>query len=282
MLKNVNFLTHIGVSTKCLRHLGEINNEINYQTTKKNRIMKNLKWLVFGLVATMLFTTSCDFSDDDGLFNCERGEGPIVTEDLPVDEFRSVELDIDADVFITQGPNFSVTVEGQQNIINELDLDVDGNTWHICFEDCVRNHDDLDIFITMPTIDRLAIDGSGSITGDNFFDVDDIELDISGSGDIDLGLSADDIDAKISGSGKMILEGDADKLDFKISGSGDLRAFDLVVRKADIVISGSGDAEVNVTDDLDIKISGSGDVYYKGQPSIKIDVTGSGDVISVD
>lgn len=244
--------------------------------------MKNLNWLIIGLVSVVLFTTSCGLSDDDGLFNCERGEGPIVTEELNIDEFRGVELDISADVFITQGSEFSVTVEGEENIINELDLDVTGNVWHICFEDCVRNHDDLNIFITMPVIDYLKIDGSGSITGENFFEVDDLELKISGSGDMDLGVGADDIDAKISGSGKMILEGDAERLDFKVSGSGDLRAFDLVVEKANVTISGSGDVEVNVTDDLDIKISGSGDVYYKGNPSVSIDITGSGEVISVE
>ena len=53
---------------------------------------------------------------------------------------------------------------------------------------------------------------------------------------------------------------------------------DAQTRVADITISGSGSAEVNVSEQLDIKISGSGDVYYRGNPSINIDISGSGDV----
>ena len=227
--------------------------------------------------------TSCGIADDDGLFNCERGEGEKVARTLDITDFSGVELDIAADVYITQGDTYEVIAEGQDNILNELEARVEGNVWHIKFDDCVRNYDGLDIFITMPEIDYLSVDGSGDIIGENFFEIEDIEMKICGSGNIDIGIEeGDDIDAKISGSGKIKLEGTAQKLDFKISGSGDLRAFDLELEKADINISGSGDAEVFVTDDLDIKITGSGDVYYKGNPDIDVSITGSGDVVNAN
>jgi hypothetical protein len=43
-------------------------------------------------------------------------------------------------------------------------------------------------------------------------------------------------------------------------------AADLVTNKCDVRISGSGDVEINVTDELDASISGSGSVLYKGDP----------------
>ena len=54
------------------------------------------------------------------------------------------------------------------------------------------------------------------------------------------------------------------------------------LEKADVTISGSGDAEVTVSDDLDVKITGSGDVYYKGNPDLDVNITGSGEVINAN
>ena len=240
---------------------------------------KNLIFAVLTIAATM--STGC-FSDDNGFFNCEKGEGDILTETRNIDDFQGIELDIAADIFLTQGDEFLVEIEGQENILDELDLDVKGDVLEIGFDDCVRDYDDLIFRITMPELDFLSIKGSGKIITENFFSVNDLELKISGSGDMDLGLNADDLETRISGSGKLLLEGAVNDFDAEISGSGDVRAFGLVGEKVDIKITGSGDMEVYATDKLDIKITGSGDVYYRGTPEVNVDITGSGDVINAN
>ena len=218
--------------------------------------------------------------DDDGFNNCIRGEGGTVTADLNLNEFNGIKLEVDAEVFLTQGNNQSVTVEAEDNIIDVLDLDVQNNIWKIEFDQCVRDHDDIRIFITMPNIRFLSITGSGLIRGENNFNVNNIDLRISGSGDMDLALDAANVDARISGSGKMFLEGNTEEFDFSIAGSGDYRAFDLNAERGDIEVTGSGDSEVRVNDFLDIEINGSGDVYYKGFPALDVEINGSGRVVN--
>ena len=220
--------------------------------------------------------------DGDGGLGCVRGSGPTVTEFLNIDEFDAIGLEISADVFIEQGPNFEVRVEGQENIIEELDLDVRNGFWEIEFDRCVRNVDDLRIFITMPDITELRINGSGDIIGDNVFDVGDITLRISGSGNMDLALEADDINSTIVGSGDIRLEGFADDNDLRIDGSGDFYGFNLECFTTNVEILGSGDAEVFVTDDLRVRITGSGDVFYKGNPALDINISGSGRVVDAN
>ena len=244
--------------------------------------MKNLKFNFVLILVIALSLPSCWYDHDNNFFNCERGEGDIVSEVLDMEEFTGVKLTTDGDVFITQGEDFSVEVRGQENILDILEIDVQNDIWEIEFDRCVRNVEGFEVFITMPEIEYLAVTGSGLIRGENTFEVNDIELKVSGSGDIDIVLNADDIDGRISGSGEINLEGGASTLDFRISGSGDLQAFDLIVDRADIEISGSGDAEVNVNDDLDVKITGSGDVLYKGNPSVSVQITGSGEVIDAN
>ena len=244
---------------------------------QKHQIM-NKRILSVLTIATMFILTGCYYDDDGGIFNCVNGSGPVETETLNLESFTGIRLDCSADVFITQGPEQEVFVKGQENIIDELELHVDDGVWEIDFDDCVRDYEELEIFITIPEIDYIRISGSGQVVGENTFTGEDIVLRISGSGDMDLGLDYDEIDAKISGSGEMEMEGFCDYFDFIISGSGDISAFDLEAQKGYVKISGSGRAEVTVLDVLDVDISGSGDVYYKGNPILNVDITGSGEV----
>lgn len=214
---------------------------------------------------------------------CEKGDGPTVNKELSLPPFHSLVLDISADVFITEGEAQSITVEGQENIIDQLELDVRNETWEIDFEQsCIYNHDDLKIFITLPEIRSIEIDGSGNVVGENTFTGDNIDLTIDGSGDMDLALEVKEVNARVEGSGDFELEGLADVVRYYVRGSGDIRAFDLEALEADVEIRGSGSVEVTVVDFLKVDIDGSGDVFYKGNPELDVRVDGSGEVKDVN
>lgn len=235
---------------------------------------------IFVLLATVF--TSCGWNDDDGLFGCERGEGPIVTKELPVEDFEELDLEINAKVILRVGDRQEVLVEGQDNIIDLIELDVRNDEWDIEFDDCVRDAERLVFTITTPFVREIKISGSGEVVSEDFLEAERMDIRISGSGRVDLGLRADRTNARISGSGKLFLEGETDRLDLNISGSGDVRAFNYAAQRCDVNISGSGDVEVLVQDELDVKITGSGDVFYKGDPRIEVNISGSGDVIDAN
>ncbi|WP_373552624.1 head GIN domain-containing protein [Haliscomenobacter sp.] len=243
--------------------------------------MKRILFLTIGLALTLM-QFSCDFDFDDGIGPCVRGNGNNVSRELNLPNFTGVDLDISAEVIITQGDSFKVTVEGESNIIAELETDVRNGIWEIDFDRCVRDQDELTIFITMPRVRSLSISGSGIITSTNIMEVDDIDLNISGSGKIDVGLDADDISSRISGSGRVVLEGEANSVEHTVSGSGDLFAFLLQTRDADIRVSGSGNSEVKVSENLNVRISGSGDVYYRGKPQVEVSISGSGKLVNAN
>lgn len=245
--------------------------------------MKRIILLLLTTFAVALTFNSCiiDFYDDNDGF-CVRGEGPVVSRELNMPFFRGIDLEVPAKVLITQGPTLRVRAEGYDNIVNAIERDVRNGIWEIEFNDCVRNIGELTIYVTMPEIASLRISGTGDIIGENFFTTDDIELIISGTGKIDLGLDADDIYARISGTGNIILEGDADELELESTGTGDFRAFQLKLNRADIEITGAGDAEVFVTNYLRVRITGTGDVLYRGNPRIDFNITGTGDLIDAN
>ena len=250
--------------------------------------MKKLLKILMVLTLFSTGLTSCYFDfDSDGRSpnfssNCEEGFGSTITEELNLTEFTGFELNIDAQVYLTQGDDVEVLVKGQENIIDELETRVRNDVWEIEFDDCVEDSDVLRIYITSPNINFIANNGSGKIKSDNILRMNDLEIKNNGSGRLELSLEGDLVTLRNTGSGKIELEGVAATLDADIKGSGDLEAFDLLVRDGQVEVDGSGDAQVNVSDFLEIMIEGSGDVYYKGDPDLKVTTRGSGKVFNAD
>ncbi len=214
---------------------------------------------------------------------CKKASGPSVTETIELPPIDGIDLSIAADINLTYGETQSISVTAQQDVLDELERDVRGNTWYISLDNCVRNHDDITIDITIPELTRIDISGSGDVyTTNTFLEQGNLDLNISGSGDLDIAFEGGDVDSRISGSGDVKLEGSATSISQRVSGSGTLKAFDMPCQTADFNVSGSGSAEVTVSDQLDVRVSGSGDVYYKGQPILNVDITGSGDVINAN
>lgn len=208
-----------------------------------------------------------------------KGEGPQVTKTLDVDDFEGITLAFNATVYLTQGNTYSVKVEGQENIINNIETDVRGGHWKIKFDENVGRHEKLTLWITMPTLNQASISGSGTIKGETAFrNLDEVEVSISGSGDIELELDANTVNTGISGSGDIQLQGGSTTHKIRISGSGDVDAADLRSQETAVRISGSGDCRVHAENMLEVSTSGSGDVYYTGRPGVSAKVSGSGKV----
>ena len=237
--------------------------------------------LLGGLLAAV---PSCIYIDDDHppFFDCEEGFGPQVTRELFVPEFSNVALTISADLILAEGPDPFVEAKGEENIIDLIERDVHNDTWEIEFERCVRNHDHLQIFATMPFFEEIVLSGSGDINSANTLTNTNFDLVLTGSGEIDLDLETFQTDAVISGSGDIELTGISDDLDLTISGSGDFDSFGLESKTASIQITGSGSVELTVTETLNVVISGSGSVFFKGNPQLNVTITGSGQVVDAN
>jgi hypothetical protein len=108
------------------------------------------------------------------------------------------------------------------------------------------------------------VNGGGKIISENSIASDNLTLGVSGTGTLDLDVKGKTLKTEISGSGSVILKGYASYNDILMSGSGNLNAFNLELETAKIKVSGSGVAEINVSNSLDASVLGSGSVKHKG------------------
>ncbi|MEJ8803277.1 head GIN domain-containing protein [Pontibacter sp. H249] len=226
------------------------------------------------LLILPLLLSACDDTD------CIRGEGAIETRTLNIDPFTRIAANGDFKVYLTQGAAQSVEVKGEPNILDQLRTSVSNNTWKIENRECVRRSEAVEVYITIPVVEELDLNGSGRIIGQNAITTStDIPVTVNGSGKIELNLTADQVITRVTGSGDIVLSGEAVQHNINISGSGRAKAFDLQAQNVTVNLTGSGVAEVSASTTLAVDISGSGNVYFQGNPTVTQNISGSGKVI---
>jgi hypothetical protein len=234
--------------------------------------------LATAIATISLSTTSCQ---KDGWLSCKKANGEMATEIRDVSDFTQIHLKGSGDVILIQDDTKSipiVEVESSSNVLDRIETEVKDNELTLSSK-CIKGDNDITYTITVDDLKKVAISGSGTVTTQNQFTLNNLRMNISGSGDIYFNTIADNVQADISGSGSVKLNGTASNLDIDIAGSGDVEAFGFTTNDCFVTISGSGNCQVFANGFLDVNISGSGDVVYDGNPtSFNTNTSGSGSV----
>lgn len=241
------------------------------------------------ILPLMLATASgCSGADRDRDGGNRSGEtrpadsGPAGSKSWSLSGFTGVEAAGPYDVTIRQGDSFAISATGPQAELDQLEIETDGSTLSIERKRTgwsFRDHDDVDIAITMPRLSTVKLTGSGSITADSA-DGDTVEAAVTGSGELKIvKLTAKRVELTMAGSGDLDVErGTAETGEIHVTGSGDIDADRLVAQTLDVSVAGSGDVEANATGKADVSLLGSGDVTIAGGATCSTSKTGSGSV----
>jgi hypothetical protein len=244
--------------------------------------MKTQKILVAISLFLVISLTSCfrfDFEQNDRII----GQGPVIEQELTLDEFTKIENSSSINVVVEQGPVQKVLAVGQANIIEHLRTRVTNQCWNISLENGSYSFFELTIYVTVPKVESIKVSGSGKVTLEDFNQETNPTISLSGSGNFKMNRleTADELNVSISGSGSFYAEKYIDcfeKLIVQTNGSGSFKGFDIRVKDCQATTSGSGNIQVFVSDNLDATITGSGDIVYKGSPRVNSSDNGSGNL----
>ena len=233
------------------------------------------KFSVVFLLLPVLFT-SCFFGGER-----VRGNGNMKTEQRNISAFDEVEVHGALHVFLTQGPVQPVRIEGDENLLQYIEVVQQGGTLEIRTRSNININPskEMKVFLTAPEYKRLEVTGACNITGQNRLAASDLKINMSGASEINLEVDVPELTIDLSGASKVALKGETKT--FKLSSSGAAKAmcFGLLAEETVIDISGAGEAEVYASRKLDVEVSGAGNVRYKGEvKNINQQVSGAGSV----
>ncbi len=241
-----------------------------------------MRSLSFFLLLSMFFSASCGYMGGERI----SGNGESATQQRSVSNFSGVEVSGPYNVFISQGDSYNVRIEGDENLLEYIEIEQNGDVLEISSRDGynLNPRARIKVYVTTPRIEQLDVAGSGSIVAQTkITNNTQLDINIGGSGDVTIAeVDAPEIHSEIGGSGSIRLKGKTENFIAEIAGSGEVHAFDLLSETTKVQIAGSGDADVFASKKLEVSIAGYGDVQYKGNPSIRQSKSGSGDIRKVN
>jgi len=228
------------------------------------------------------------------------GNGRIDSERRSVPAFKSISIAGSGTLRVHKGGQ-KVEITGDSNILPYVTTTVSGGELKIGLKPftSLMRVAKLQFDVSLPELSAVRVAGSGdayvdAFKGDSFegavagsggikadLAYERVSLKSSGSGGFDATVKAASLDLHCTGSGGAYIKGSADRADIAISGSGALGAKSFAVGEAKLSIMGSGEAEIKVVKRLDVVLSGSGSVRYWGSPAVNQRVSGSGQVSRV-
>jgi hypothetical protein len=207
---------------------------------------------------------------------------------LPTDEvFDIVVFEGAGDVFVNLGDVFSLEVEGNGDVREQMDIEVRDNELRIKNRTKVNDWRDPDQVasltpfqyrVTMPKVIQLVLSGAGSLTADHLAGKQLNVVHNSLGRMILKGLAYETLMVNHNGQGELVCEGKVRTQSVAMSGEGDYHAEDLRCEEAIVGLSNKGSAFVWAEERLEANVDGLGDLNYKGQPEITQSITGTGSV----
>lgn len=265
--------------------------------------MRTLFKIGFGLLllAFLLIGLSFSILRAQGTNNRGSHEGrEVATETRTITtDVTEIELSGPIDMTLRQGAIASMKVSGEKRFLENIDTTQSGKMLHIGTKGMLLHHrQPLQVVLTLPSIEKLNIRGSGDSTINGFsgdkIDVQlygsgnvkfngrykDVLASVLGSGDMEMnGGNSEKVEVALVGSGQMTVVGQCKQFKADQTGSGDLDAEHLAAEVTAVDLRGSGTSVVQATKTADVTLRGSGDVSIVGNPNQRtVSKTGSGDV----
>lgn len=239
---------------------------------RMNRFFKTMgPFVALAALGALAGCNNIRWGDTDGL--------PLAELDLSGEAPEEVALIGPDTVSITEGSQFTVTVEGDAAVADRLRFKLEDGTLGIMRENGEWSDRSVaTVHITMPAPRKLAVAGSGKLTSASL--ASDAEVSIAGSGTLETpAVDTTSLEVSIAGSGTYVAAGRTGELELSIAGSGSGRMEGLKADSAEISIAGSGDAIFASDGEVEANIMGSGVVTVRGSARCKVNSVGSGSLV---
>jgi len=192
------------------------------------------------------------------------GNKKIVFQERTIPIYSQIKVLGNADIVLTEGEIGQIKVETSENVLPYVTTEVKGETLVVKLKHYgVSYVPKLKVYVPIDEkFNKITIAGKGDVTLGEHFSIELQTLEVT-----------------IKGQGNVQLQGKTEVLKVSVLGSGNFQGKELLTHKGTLSISGTGNIEATVSEEVQAKITGYGHIIIFGNPSKKdTDIKGSGKI----
>ncbi|AOW21833.1 head GIN domain-containing protein [Urechidicola croceus] len=217
----------------------------------------------FAILLLVLFTTTSCFFDGFGI----QGNRNVVSEDRKItSDFNEIKVSQGIQVFLTQGNDTDISVEADENIIDLLITEVDGDVLKIYFEKNVSRAKARNVYLTANKLNRIKTSSGSHVKGEGTFKSKSMNLDSSSGSGININVDAGEIICSTSSGANMTVKGSTNTFNGNASSGSHINAGNLISNIGDADVSSGAGIKIHVNEELTAHASSGGNISYNGNP----------------
>lgn len=229
-------------------------------------------------IAIALLFIACDSENGS---DCFKKEGAIVQLDFDLASFTEIVVFEGVQLFIEEGPIQKVTLESGENLIDDVEVKVEGDLLTVINNNTcnfIRDYNITRVYVTSPNITKIRNSSSLEIASIGVLNYPELTLFSENNeneeyyhnnGDFNLNLNVQKLTIASNGFSTFRLDGNADIADFGLySGNTRILGKNLMVKVLYLYQRSTNKMVVNPTESIQGEIFGIGDVIAKNRPPI--------------
>jgi hypothetical protein len=201
------------------------------------------------------------------------------TRGYTITSFDAIRVDAPVSVIVTTGAGASARAEGDQALLDRLNVNVSGRLLTISMtraQPGEKSGGAATLRLSTGDLSRIVLTGGGSVAVSRMKGLRG-EISLGGNGDVTVAtVDLDRLDLSLAGGGRATLSGRTGVANIRVSGPGAVSGDALRARQATLANDGPG--SIALTADVTAKIvaTGSGDVTVTGKAACSVDNRGTG------
>ena len=233
-----------------------------------------MKKLIYILLLLLFACNSEDAND------CFQVSGTIIQEVIEISAFERILVNRDIELIIKEAPDYKVTIETGENLINEVKVEVvgdqlvltDGNNCNF-----VRDYGITKIYVSAPNVLEIRSSTQYDISSEGVLNYANLSLfsddffapNTFTTGDFRLDINSEELRVLTNNLSSQFITGSVNILNINFaSGAGRFEGAGLIAQKVIIGHRGSNDMIVNPQESLVGQLRGTGDLISMNMPPI--------------
>lgn len=220
----------------------------------------------------------CTFTGGDVI----TGSGRATTKDYDFSGFTKVSVGSAFQTTITRGEGYRVSVTVDDNLVEYLDVHVDGATLNIGLKPSLRlgfGNITAKAEITMPDVEALDLSGATRTQVSGFSNTKTVDVEVSGASRLNGDMTTGQLQLHVSGASTVEITGTTGPLDIEASGASTIRLDNYTSTDTHVRASGASNITVNASGKISGDASGASTIRYAGSPaSVLVDTSGASSV----
>jgi hypothetical protein len=218
----------------------------------------------FGTLFLVFILFSCGTYHRDTI----SGNGKVIQKQIVLDSFTVIDVsdNVDVEILISKDPK--AIVEADENIVEHISVDLQGNTLNISCNKRIRIARSKKVVVYCPELKEIHASSAANVFTGKPVKTDELRIGAESAAKLNISGDFSNMDVNGSSSSDITLNGTTKSLSANMSSAADLNAFELLSEKAVVEVSSASDARINVSKEAHLRASSAGDIVYKGSPSI--------------